>query len=358
MMPAVPIALAPGTELYKYHLLSPIGRGHFGQVWQAMDRAINREYAIKILNPGVSVDDRLREARIGNLLTHNNLVRIHQADVVNVLGDDVVILAMDHLPSGSVDKLANPAGFLPLPTALKIGRDVLQGLDYLHANNFFHNDIKPGNILIGPQGQGMLSDYGITCVSANGSPVLATSSYRFHKAPEVVQTGNVGVSTDIFQMGMTLLRMLVGLSVLSSKKASLSWPDYDQAVASGKLVAKADFPDHIPPAVIRLVLRAVAPNPAERFQSTLDMRRQLERLHFPGFWSVDPGGQQFGEAGGYRFTFELRAVSSDRFDLNCFKANPRTGRTQRVTRFCKSSLSRKIADAEIGKFKMFVVTGA
>ena len=357
MMAPVPIALAPGTQLYKYHLLTPIGHGQFGQVWQAIDRAINREYAIKILNPGISVDDRLKEARIGNLLTHNNLVRVHQADVVNVLGDDVVILAMDYLPSGSVERLANPAGFLPLPRALKIGRDVLQGLDYLHANHFFHNDIKPGNVLLGPQGQAMLSDYGITCVSANGSPVLATMSYRFHTAPEVVQTGNVGISTDIFQMGMTLLRMLVGLSVLSSKKAALSWSEYEQAVASGKLVAKADFPDHIPLAVRRLVLRAVAANPAERFQSTLEMRRQLEKLHFPGFWSVDAGGQEFGEAGGYRFTFDLTAVSSGKFDLNCFKANPTTGRTQRVTRFCKLGLNRTAADAELNKFKMFVVTG-
>ena len=357
MTPPVPIALAPGTQLYKYHLLTPIGHGHFGQVWQAIDRAINREYAIKILNPGISVDDRLKEARIGNLLIHNNLVRVHQADVVNVLGDDVVILAMDYLASGSVERAANPAGFLPLPVALKISRDVLQGLDYLHANNFFHNDIKPGNVLFGPQDQGMLSDYGITCVSANGSPVLAPASYLFQRAPEVVQTGNVGVSTDIFQMGMTLLRMLVGLSVLSSKKSTLSWDEYQQAVASGKLVGKGDFPDHIPPAVRRLVLRAVDPDPKRRFQSTLEMRRQLEKLHFPGFWSVDPSGQEFGEAGGYRFTFDLSAVSGGNFDLTCFKTNLKTGRIQRITRFCKSGLNRKAADAECSKFKTYVVTG-
>jgi len=356
-MPPTPLALAPGTQLYKYHLLSRIGQGHFGQVWQAVDRAINREYAIKILNPGVSVDERLKEARIGNLLTHNNLVRVHQADVVNVGAGDAVILAMDHLPAGSVERLANPAGFIPLPDALRIGRDVLQGLDYLHANNFFHNDIKPGNILIGPQRQGMLSDYGITCVSANGSPVQAPMSYQFHKAPEVAQTGHVGVSTDIFQIGMTLFRMLVGMSVLNAKKAPLSWQEYEQEVANGKLVTKADFPDHIPAQVRRLVMKAIAVNPADRFQSSLEMRRQLEKLHFPGFWSVDAAGQAFGECNGYRFIFDLHPTSGGKFDITCTRTNIGSGRTQRVTRFCKSGLSRQAAEAELRNFKTFVVAG-
>lgn len=149
----VSATLTPGMTLYKYQLSSKIGAGSFGEVWLAHDLAVRREYAVKILQPGVSVDERLREAQIGNRLEHNNLVYIHQADVVPVSEEHAVILAMDYLPDGSVENLANPAGYLPLPTVLRIARDILQGLEYLHARSFYHNDIKPGNILLKIRGQ-------------------------------------------------------------------------------------------------------------------------------------------------------------------------------------------------------------
>jgi len=354
----VTTTLQPGSQLYKYHLLTQIGQGTFGEVWLAIDRAINREYAIKILNPGLTVDERLKEARIGNLINHNNLVRVHQADVVNVHGNEVVILAMDYLPTGSIERMANPAGFLPLPEVLRIGKDILQGLDYLHANHFFHNDIKPGNILVGPQGQGMLSDFGITCVSVDGSPVSAPDSYLLHRSPEVLHTGNAGVSTDIFQTGMTLLRMLAGMTLLSSKKANMSWDEYAQATCSGALVTEKDFHDHTPSVVKRIVLKAINPNPENRFKSTLEMRRQLEKLNFPGYWSVDEAGQEFGQNDSSRYTYDIEPSSGAMCSLNCFKTSLATGRTQRVTRFCRKSLTRKAAAGEVKKFKKHVILGS
>lgn len=348
--------LTPGGQIYKYRLESRIGQGHFGQVWRAVDLAIGREYAIKILKPGIAVDERLKEARVGNLLEHNNLVRVHQADVVPLQGDHVVILAMDFLSAGSVERLANPVGYLTLRDALRIARDMLQGLDYLHANNFFHNDIKPGNILIGQQGQAMLADYGIAGVSPDGSPVPAPASYKFHKAPEVERTGNVGVSSDIFQAGMTLFRLLVGLSLLQSKKAALSWTEYDTALVNGQLITAADFPSHIPASVRRLVLKAIHPDSEQRFPSALDMKRSVERLHFPGFWSVDQSGREFGQSAAGLFHYQAEPTVGGSFDLECFKTSS-SGRRQRVTRFCARGLPQEQAYAVINRFKLHVVTG-
>ena len=104
-------------------------------------------------------------------------------------------------------------------------------------------------------------------------------------------------------------------------------------------------------------MKAIAADPAERFQSSLEMRRQLEKLHFPGFWSVDATGQAFGECGGYRFAFDLRPMAGGTFDLTCTRTNIQSGRTQRVTRFCKPGLSRQAAEAELRSFKTFVVAG-
>ncbi len=351
------VTLTPGMNLYKYHLCSKIGAGSFGEVWRAHDLAVQREYAVKVLQPGISVDERLREAQIGNRLEHNNLVYVHQADVVSVAGDHAVILAMDYQPKGSVETLANPAGYLPLPTGLRIARDILQGLEYLHARNFYHNDIKPGNILLGPKEQAMLSDYGITGVSFNGAPVAAPNAYVLHRAPEVVTTGNIGVSSDIFQVGMTLARLLIHLDHLRSLHASIGSAQYEQDIASGKLLKAKDFGCHIPAAVSRVILKAVHPDPAKRYTSALEMRRALEKLAYPGHWSVDAAGSEVGKCGTYEYAHSVSPEAGGKFDVTCSKRNVVSGNTQRVTLFCKRGLTQKQAEKVVANFKKFVVTG-
>lgn len=352
-----PLTFAPGMQLYKYQLLSLIGTGGFGEVWLARDAALSREFAVKILRPGMTVDARLKEAQIGNRLTHNNLVHVHQADVVGDTGSEFVMLAMDFHPAGSVERLANPAGFVPLTDVLRIGRDILQGLDHLHSKNFFHNDIKPGNILIGSQGQALLSDYGITGVSQNGQPVPAPNAYLLHRAPEVRATNTVGVSSDIFQVGMTLARLLIGLTHLSALWAKDGQAVYEARLASGHLLTAADFPAHVPTAVRKVILKAVHPDPAQRYASSLDMRRALEKLAYPGFWTVDAAGNECGHSGPSIYRYSLNAVGGMLFDLDCTQMRQPSGKTQRVAKFCRKAVSRIEAAKAINAFKLMVVTG-
>lgn len=350
-----PITLLPGVSLYKYHLIGELGQGKFGKVWLAKDTTLKREFAVKILNPGVSIDERLREAQIGNRLTHGNLVHVHHADVLNVDGSDVVFIAMDFQLKGSIEHLANPGGFLPLPRALRIAQDILQGLDYLHTHNFLHNDIKPGNILLGNQQQAMLSDYGIAGVSIGGSPAAVPGAYTLHCAPELHSTQKAEVRTDIFQVGMTLVRLLIGLNYLDMLWMSFGEAEYMQRVGNGSLLTKKDFPGHIPPAVRRVVLKAIHPDAAQRYASSLDMRRAIEKLNFPGYWDVDESGQEYGVAGAYRFEFELSPVGSNRFDLSCTRRKGTSGNKQRITRHCRKKLTPKQACMAIAKFKQSVV---
>lgn len=357
MTQLVPVTFSAGMRLYKYQLISKVGQGGFGEVWLAQDLTLQRQFAVKILKPGVSVDERLREAQIGNRLEHNNLVYVHQADVVPVPGDHAVILAMDFQPNGSVEALANPAGYLPLPGVLRIARDILQGLEYLHARNFFHNDIKPGNNLLGPQQQAMLSDYGITGVSANGAPVAAPNAYLLHRAPEVLATGNIGVSSDIFQVGMTLARLLIGLNILSAIRASIGSTQYELDIAAGKLLTQKHFPSHIPASVRRVILKAVHPDPAQRFSSSLEMRRALEKLDFPGYWTVDAAGNEIGKCSKQEYSYTVSPTFGAKFDLLCTRLNVVSGKSQRVTHFCKQGLTQKQVDDAISTFKNFVVTG-
>lgn len=354
-VPPAPMPITNGTTFYnKYRLARPIGRGSFGEVWLARDQAVNHEYAIKVLNPGVGIDQRLREAQVGHAFTHNNLVRVHQADVAT---DGKVVIAMDYLPDGSITTLANPSGFLPLPIAIRSMIDVLQGLEHLHLSNFFHNDVKPQNVLRGPQGEAKLTDYGIVGVSPTGAPVAPCGWYVLHAAPETVAGNGIEARTDIFQSGLTMFRLLTGLGSLEAKFTSLGRSAYEAALANGSLISRRDFPSFIPNSVSRAVLTAIDPDPNQRFQSALEMRRSLEKLCFAGHWTVDATGRLIGSDARHTYRFEQLTASGSNVAFAAFKANKQSGRETRISEFTKKNLTNADARRLEAAFLKAVVEG-
>lgn len=351
----IALPITNGTTFYnKYRLMQPIGSGSFGEVWLAKDQAVNHEYAVKILNSGIGIDQRLREAKVGHAFTHNNLVRVHQADVAT---DGKVVIAMDYFPDGSITTLSNPGNFLPLPTALRTIIDMLQGLEHLHSHNFFHNDVKPQNILRGPHGQAKLADYGIVGISATGAPVQPSSSYILHAAPETVAGNGIEARTDIFQTGLTLFRLLVGLGALEAKFNSLGAAGYADALAKGKLIARSDFPAFIPNAVCRAVLTSIDPDPTKRFQSALEMRRALEKLSFPGHWTLDASGTLIGFDAKHSYRFEHVAAGGANASFAAFKKHSTSGRETRIFQFTQRSLTSAAAMKLGTAFTKAVVEG-
>ncbi len=351
----VALPITNGTTFYnKYRLMRPIGRGAFGEVWLAQDQAVNHEYAIKVLNVGIGIDQRLREAQVGHAFTHNNLVRVHQADVAT---DGNVVIAMDYFPDGSITTLANPGNFLPLPVALRTVIDMLQGLEHLHLHSFFHNDVKPQNILRGPQGQAKLADYGIVGVSANGAPVQPSSWYVLHAAPETVAGNGIEARTDVFQTGLTLFRLLVGLGALEAKFNALGEAGYADALAKGVLITRADFPPFIPNAVCRTVMTSIDPDPTKRFQSALEMRRALEKLSFTGHWTMDATGELRGEDARHTYRFEKVSASGPNGCVSAFKTNKASGRETRISQFTNRNMTDVAAKRLVISFLKAVVEG-
>ena len=193
--------------------------------------------------------------------------------------------------------------------------------------------------------------------NTHGAPVAAPNAYVLHRAPEVLATGNIGVSSDIFQVGMTLARLLIHLDHLRAVRASIGSVQYEQDIASGKLLQAKDFGCHIPAAVRRVILKAVHPDPTQRYASALEMRRALEKLDYPGHWTVDAGGNEVGKCGTYEFSHSAAPVGGGKFDVTCTKRNLVSGNTQRVAQFCKRGLTQKQAEKVVAGFKQFVVTG-
>lgn len=348
-------SFVPGSSVYKYVLKQRLGAGCFGEVWLSYDNTIGRDVAVKIVRAdGPLTVDKFKEAWIGNRFDHNNLVKVHYADVVNVGGENYIIITMDYLENGSILSQLNSCGFLPLPRALMVMRNILFGLDYLHNTGFYHNDIKPSNILVGSAGQAVLSDYGITRAAGETSDVL---SYYLHQAPEILSGGNAGILTDIYQCGLTAFRLFCGVGLLDAKWNRDGAVKYNADILSGKLVSVKSFPEFVPSQIRHIILKSTSLNPADRYQSAIDMRRDFEKLSYSGFWDADAKNQLIGRRlnNNNTYVYDENPSKGKTIDFEAKVLYP-SGMINRVTQFCKTKVSKSELSKVRQKFIKWVIT--
>lgn len=179
---------------------------------------------------------------------------------------------------GNVVKLtASLFGLTQYEAAKKLCSDfgiihILRGLEYLHENGYYHCDIKPNNILIGDNGEYILSDYGITCYSPTHIAVQPRQCYLPHISPETINKNTYDVRTDIYQLGLTAFRLFNGISEIKSDFLS-NGDAFKNFVLSGKVVTDNKYSPYVPKKIRRVISKAIAVNPDERYQSALEMRR-------------------------------------------------------------------------------------
>lgn len=352
------IELSSGEQIYKYQLTKYIGGGQFGDVWLAHDASIDSMVAVKIIqSTSDQVITKLKEAQIGNRLNHPNLVKVHYADIGEHKNMSLAIIAMDNHSNGSVLNQLNPCGFLPIPQTLRWIADVLKGLEYLHSQGFFHNDIKPSNILIGNNGEGILTDYGISCYSPNLQPVMSVPSYIIHQAPETINTGEISTLTDIYQIGMTSFRLLNGIDIISHKRYEMGDEMFRKQVIKG-LVKPEDYFPFIPPSLKRVINKALNPDPTQRYQSVIEMRRAFEKLNFPGFWDCDESKMLFGENERDIFNFKKSEKANGINDFTAMRKNKSSGRETRISKYCQKNLALKEYRSLQKNFMQDVVRGS
>jgi serine/threonine protein kinase len=351
------ISLDSGTLLNKYQLHRRVGGGHFGEVWLARDTYLDRDIAVKVqaLSKG-TVNDALQEARIGNHLNHRNLVKVHSADTLEYRGETLLLIAMDFYPDGSITKRFNEMGFIALHDAIRYLTDILKGLEHLHGNGLYHGDIKPNNVLIGQGNEAVLTDYGISCYAADLVPVQPKTFYYPHVAPETIRDNQISVQTDIYQVGMTAFRLLNGENKIKTIFEHKGIEDYCDLVLQGKVIQPGDYLPFIPRNLKTILGKATRVDPSRRYQTALEMRRALEGLNYPGYWTCDSEGNFLGYSGKNTYFFSSELRERGRYNFAA-KKKGKSGRVVKMTKYSQKNVGLKEMVSLKQKFMLSVVTG-
>lgn len=337
----------------KYEIKKLLGQGNFGQVYLVHNKILNKERVIKIVQ--VIDADTFQEAQIGNIITHKNLVKIHSAEYNQDLQH--LIIEMDYCEKGSIESKLNANGYLPLKKAIKYTIELLRGLEALHGNSIFHNDIKPKNILISSDDRAMLTDYGIAMMSSDKQPINPQKGfYKLHYAPESFETACINISTDIYQVGLTLFRIINGVEVLPTKFYQIGEESYFELVKSGKLITKNDYLDFVPRQIKMIINKAISPDIKKRYQTAREMRHSLEQLIISGDWNLDSNGILYGEDNRFKYTFDIE-TKQNKYNFKAYKINKKSNIKTQIHKYDKKNIDIKSLNAHKKNFMQDVVTG-
>jgi tRNA A-37 threonylcarbamoyl transferase component Bud32 len=201
----------------RYRLGAVIGRGGMGAVWQARDELLNRDVAVKEIVWPPQMDPAEREVARGRAVREAQLAaRLHHPNVVTVYDiveeDDRPCIVMELVPFRSLREVIAEDGPLSPAQAARIGLSVLAALRAVHDAGVVHRDVKPANILLGPEGRIVLADFGIA--KAVDSPALTSSGVLVgspsYLAPERARGGIAGPAADLWALGASLFAAVEG----------------------------------------------------------------------------------------------------------------------------------------------------
>ena len=275
-----------------YRLIRLLGQGGMGQVYLArrvFAGGVERPCVVKTIRPDLATKPSheqmfFREAKILATLNHQNIVQVLDFDRY----DSLVYLAMEFIDGHDLSVLLSCAAQrgdrLPLAVTLRIAVEVLRGLDYAHRRaddtgrnlGIVHRDLTPNNILISKEGEVKIVDFGLAKSTASSSFTQAgTLKGKWHyMAPEQIEAGrSVDQRTDLFSMGVVLYEMLTGVrpflaDTVSSLLARIVQGDFPPASSV------ADVPRELD----RVLARALARDPVDRYASAAEMLADLEAL--------------------------------------------------------------------------------
>ncbi len=268
-----------GQTIGRYHVVEQLGEGGMAQVYKAYDNRLERYVAVKVILPSQSQDETFlkrfeREAKSLAQFSHPNIVRVLDYGDQN----GMPYLIMEFVSGGTLkQKLGSP---MPFPEAARILAPIARALDAAHHRGIYHRDVKPANILLNESGQPLLSDFGIAKVletGGDGSTLtgagvgIGTPEYM---SPEQGMGSAIDQRTDVYSLGVVFYELVTGRKPYRA--------DTPMAVVykqiTEPLPRPREFMPTLPDDVERIIFKAMAKKPEDRYQDMRAFADALEAL--------------------------------------------------------------------------------
>src|SRR4051812_49345084 len=266
----------------RYEIGGVLGRGGMAEVHRGRDLRLGREVAVKVLRSDLARDPSFqvrfrREAQAAASLNHPAIVAVYDTGEDRTTTGATPYIVMEYVEGETLRDVIRREGHLPSERAMSLAADICGALDFSHRNGIVHRDVKPGNVMITPQGSVKVMDFGIArAVSDSAATMTSTAAVigtAQYLSPEQARGESVDARSDVYSMGCLLYELVTGAPPFSG--------DSPVAVASQHVREDPRLPSSInraiPPELDAILLKAMSKNPANRYQSAADMRNDLLR---------------------------------------------------------------------------------
>ena len=270
-----------GKRLGRYEIVAELGHGTMGVVYKARDPKIDRFVAVKAIsvpNQNTAEEQQYRErffheAQVAGRLLHPGIVTIFDAGEEPETKTPYIV--MEFVQGPSLSHLCAETKTLRLEQALHLTEELAEALDYAHAQGVVHRDIKPANILITESGRPKIADFGIAKMNVANltvpGHVIGTPAYM---SPEQLQGDPVDGRSDLFSLGVVLYGLLTGYSPFQGNSAATVC----FKVANRDPLPVTSFDPSLPQELDAVLSRAMAKDPAQRYQRGIEFALDLREL--------------------------------------------------------------------------------
>jgi beta-lactam-binding protein with PASTA domain/predicted Ser/Thr protein kinase len=266
----------------RYEIGGVLGRGGMAEVHRGRDLRLGREVAVKVLRHDLARDPSFqvrfrREAQASASLNHPAIVAVYDTGEDRTATGATPYIVMEYVEGETLRDVLRREGRLTPERAMSLSADICGALDFSHRNGIVHRDVKPGNVMITPQGTVKVMDFGIArAVSDSAATMTSTAAVigtAQYLSPEQARGEGVDARSDVYSMGCMLYELVTGAPPFTG--------DSPVAVAYQHVREDPRLPSsiapEIPPELDAILLKAMSKNPANRYQSAADMRNDLLR---------------------------------------------------------------------------------
>jgi len=267
----------------RYEVIEELGRGGMGRVYKVLDKEINEEIALKLLNTEIADDtetiERFRnELKLSRKISHRNVCRMFDLN----REEDIYFITMEYVSGENLKSLIRKTGQFSIEKALIIARQVSEGLAEAHRLGVVHRDLKPQNIMIDSEGNAHIMDFGIArSLKTEGitetGKIIGTPEYM---SPEQIEAEKIDTRSDIYSFGVILYEMVTGkLPFEGRTPISVALKHKTETPSDPR-----EFNAQIPNEISRVILKCMEKEKIMRYQKAEELLKELtdiEKNLFP-----------------------------------------------------------------------------